>query len=99
MKRRLKVAIALFVTLPVLIIVVQIVRRVGVSNDRPERVSAVPVIVGEPSLGDLENSILYPGTLTPDKTVGLRKNGAERIIIRGNAFLEDGQPVVLVAGP
>ncbi|MFP4564340.1 MAG: efflux RND transporter periplasmic adaptor subunit [Spirochaetia bacterium] len=69
MKRRLKVAIALFVTLPVLIIGVQIVRKVGISNDRPERVSAVPVIVGEPAFGDLENSILYPGTLTPDKTV------------------------------
>lgn len=69
MKRRLKVAIALFVTLPVLIIVVQIVRRVGISVDGPELVSAVPVIVHTPVIGILENSILYPGTLTPDKTI------------------------------
>ena len=69
MKKRLKVAIALFVTLPALIIAVQVIRRIGITADEPEPVSAVPVVVSEPVLGILENSILYPGTLTPEKTV------------------------------
>jgi multidrug efflux pump subunit AcrA (membrane-fusion protein) len=69
MKGRLKVAIALFVTIPALIIAVQIIRRIGISTDDPEPISAVPVVIREPAVGALENSILYPGTLTSEKTV------------------------------
>ena len=90
MKKKLKRIIAIFVTIPVLIIAFQVGRKL-LANREPEVVrAAVPVVTELPKVGSLENSILYSGTLVPEKMVTVLPKTSGKL---EQIYVEEGQIV------
>ena len=67
MKRKFKRILAIVITIPVLIIAFQVTRKMLKNRVEEDPVSLMPVITGSPEIGTLENTIMYPGTLMPEK--------------------------------
>ena len=93
MKKKIKRIIAIFVAIPVLIISIQVVRRLV--RDREEEIprSAVTVVTGTPEVGTLEYSVMYSGTLMPEKMVTVLPKSVgklESLVVNEGDELEQG---------
>lgn len=90
MKKKLKRIIVILVAIPVLIIAFQVTRKL-LSNREIERPqAAVPVVIGTPKIGTLEKSILYSGTLMPEKMVTVLPKVPGKL---ESIAVEEGEPV------
>lgn len=94
MKKKLKRIIAVFITIPVLIIAFQVVRKVLENREQEVVPAAVPVVTGNPQVGILEDSVLFSGTLMPEKMVTVLPKAAgklESIIVKEGQEVSEGQ--------
>jgi RND family efflux transporter MFP subunit len=99
MKKKLKRIIAIFIAIPVLIISFQVVRRVLRNREVEVEQAAVPVITDTPEIGTLEYSVLYSGTLKPEKMVTVLPKGSgklEAIVVEEGQVLDQGDLIALV---
>jgi HlyD family secretion protein len=90
MKKKLKRIIAIFVTIPVLIIAFQVGRKLLANRESDVVRAAVPVVTEMPKVGSLENSILYSGTLVPEKMVTVLPKTSGKL---ERIYVEEGQVV------
>ena len=71
MKKRIKTLLIVIPVIIVGIIAFQVGRRVLVSGDDEQIAAATPVIVGYPVEGTIEESLMYPGNLLPEQSIGI----------------------------
>ncbi len=94
MKKKLKRIIVIFVAIPVLIIAFQVGRKIFANRERDVVQAAVPVVTETPEVGTLENSVIYSGTLMPEKMVTVVPKTAgklESILVREGDIIEEGR--------
>ena len=94
MKKKRKRIIAIIVTIPVLIIAFQVGRRLLANRETDIIQAAVPVVTDKPQVGTLENSVLYSGTLMPEKMVTVLPKAAgklEKIVVSEGQEVEEGE--------
>lgn len=91
MKKKLKRIIAVFVSILVLVIAFQVGRKLLANRKTETEQAAVTVVTGSPEIGTLESSVMYSGTLMPEKMVTVLPKAAgklEKIVVA------EGQEVV-----
>ena len=99
MKKKIKRIIAIFVTIPVLIIGFQVTRKLLQNREKEVPESLMPVVVGYPEVGSLENSIMYPGTLEPEKIVTVLPKTSGKlteILVREGDRVEEGELIAVI---
>jgi HlyD family secretion protein len=91
MKKRLKYLLIVIPVLIIGIIAFQVGRRVLGSKGEEQIVVATPVIVDYPKEGTIENSLLYPGNLLPEQSIGVVSKVGGKV---DSVFVSEGDRVV-----
>jgi HlyD family secretion protein len=84
---------------PVLIIGFQVTRKLMQNREKEIPESLMPVVVGYPEIGSLESSIMYPGTLKPERIVTVLPETAGKLTnirVREGDRVDEGEIIASI---